>query len=557
MNRSFAALLATAISLAAQQPPAAEPPTFQTTTRLVQVNVVVHGKDKKPAEGLKKEDFTILEKGRPQRIAFFHEIRANQVATRRTRLPQNVFSNHYSDSISTPASVTVILLDSLNTSWQDQTYARAQVVRFLKQIQPGDRVALYSLGRGLRILHDYTTDASALVERLNRFNGLNLPDLAASAVDTDDPLYALLSPEGQAAEQRMANFFARNNVLNTLNALEAIGEHLAAVPGRKRLVWVSGGFPLTIGFDDINTAGAGGAPAPMTDRETFFDQIEHTLRALNHADVAVYPVDARGLMVDPQFAASAHGSSAPLKGWSPPNLDTMRVLADRTGGRAYYNRHDIDRAVREVFEDTAVTYTIGYYSDQPELDGKFREIKVKVNRPGVNVRARKGYFALAAMRSDDEKSIKSEIRTAVWSPLDATAVAVNARMDKSQDGREAQLLIQVDPATTTLTQKGDRWQGRIDIAMVFKDEEARQLTGINDTLTLNLSKETYAKVLTSGILYRKQLPIPANARTFRLVVRDAPSGLAGSLTIPMTKVAAFVPPPPAVPKPAGGGGDPH
>jgi VWFA-related protein len=550
--RLFAASAAVLACVLAQTPPSApqpngsgaDTPTFQSTTRLVQVNVVVHGKDRKPVEGLTKGDFTVLEKGKPQRIAFFNVVKSNQRATRNVQLPQNVFSNRFGDKASAPASVTVILLDSLNTKWEDQAYARQQVVKFLQQIQPGDRVAIYSLGRGLQILHDYTTDSAALIERLNRWKGANLPDLEASAVNRDDPLIQALSDDGLAAEQRMANFFARNKVLNTLTALESIGEHLASVPGRKSLIWVSGGFPLMIGFDDMETA-LEKAESAMQDRETFFDELEKTLRALNHGDVAIYPVDARGLMVNPQFSASTRGSTAPLKPWTPPYLDTMNVLADRTGGKAFYNRNDLDRAIREVFDDTALTYTLGYYSDRPELDGKFRELKVRVNRPGVNVRARKGYFALADMRTDDEKTIKAEMKTAVWSPLDGTAVAVNARVDKLQDGSKASVLVQIDPSTTTLVQNGDRWAGRVDIAMVFKAEDARQLAGITDTLQLSLTKETYLKVLKSGIIYRKQMDVPAASRSLRIVVRDAPSGLSGSLTVPMTQVAVFVPPPPA------------
>lgn len=547
----FACSLLAGFTLMAQQPAATPEPTFRTTTRLVQVNVVVHGRDKKPAEGLSKDDFTILEKGRPQKIAFFQMVRANKIAAPASKLPQNIFSNHFGDKANVPSSVTVILLDSLNTEWSDQVYARMQVIKFLKQIQPGDRVALYSLGRGLHILHDYTTDASALVERLGRFRGNNLPDLAASTVNTDDPLVQALSEDGMANEQRMANFFARNKVLNTLQALEAIGQHLASVPGRKSLVWVSGGFPLMIGFDDMDTAASDGAPAAMQERETFFDELEHTLRALNHADVAVYPVDARGLMVDPLFSASTRGSTARPKIWSPKYHDTMNVLADRTGGKAYYNRNDLDGAVREVFQDTAVTYTVGFYSDHPEMDGKFREIKVKVNKPGMNVRTRKGYFAFADMKADDEKTITSEIRNAVWSPLDATAVSVNARVDRVGPGTgdTAQVVVQIDPTTTTLNQSGDRWIGRVDVAMVFKDEEARPLMGSTETLSLNLTKDTYLKVLKTGILFRKSVPLPPKSRSLRIVVRDAPSGLSGSLTVPMSTVALFVPPPPAKPKP--------
>jgi len=555
--------VAAMLPLNAQDKPA-DLPTFRSTTRLVQVNVVVQGKGRQPVTDLKKTDFIVTEKGKPQAVSFFGMVRSDGGTGSRKpapKLPQNLFSNRFGDRSDVPPNVTVILLDSLNTSWQDQHYGREGVMKFLKQIKPEDRVALYSLGQGLRILHDYTSDASALVERLNKWTGQNLPQLEASTVNMDDPLISALAdqPGALEGEIRMANFMTRNRVVNTLHALESIAEHLASVPGRKSLIWVSGGFPLMIGFDDMGTADSSGASAAMQDRETFFDEIERTLRALNHADVAVYPVDARGLMTDPMFSAQTRGAPRPgARSFTPKNLDTMETLADRTGGKAYYNRNDLDGAIREVFNDTSVTYTLGYYSANPETDGKFREIKVKVNRPGLNVRYRKGYFAFADMKANDEKAIKSEIANAVWSPLDATAVAVNARVDRMKDGNVVSIYVQIDPTSTTLNQDGDRWKGRLDLAFVFKDQEAKQLGGSGDTVEMNLSKENYMKSLKQGIVYHRALAVPPKARSLRIVVRDAPSGMSGSLTVPMSQVALYVPPvkpatpaatPPAPPAP--------
>ena len=123
-------------------------------------------------------------------------------------------------------------------------------------------------------------------------------------------------------------------------------------------------------------------PSAPPDRETFKDQIDAAARALNDANVAVYPVDARGLNPPPK--------GAPPQG----DFDTMNEIADRTGGRAFYNTNDIAGSVREAIDDSRVTYVLGYYPDHGEWNGKFREIKIKVNRPGVEVRYRRGYFAV-------------------------------------------------------------------------------------------------------------------------------------------------------------------
>jgi VWFA-related protein len=156
--------------------PAAMPETvLRATTRLIQVNVIVHDKDGKPVRDLKKEDFTLLDNGKPQQIAFF-SMDSNAVLPQSAKLPPNVFTNQLRQKSAVPASVTVILIDELNTKIQDQLYARQQVIRYLKTIHPEDRVAIYALGSGLRVLHDFTTDSSDLLRRLEKYTGFVLPE---------------------------------------------------------------------------------------------------------------------------------------------------------------------------------------------------------------------------------------------------------------------------------------------------------------------------------------------------------------------------------------------
>jgi hypothetical protein len=217
----------------------------------------------------------------------------------------------------------------------------------------------------------------------------------------------------------------------------------------------------------------------------------------------------------------------------------MDVLADRTGGKAYYNRNDIDRAVREVFEDGQVTYTLGYYPSEPKLDGSFRDIKVKVNRPGIEVRHRKGYFSFEDLKVEDARAIKADLKNAVWSPLDATAVALNARVDLDRERNVYRIVAQVDPHTVTLLQKGDRWAGRIDFVFVQKGKDGRQLQGaVAHTLELSLTKETYLEGLKRGLMFHKSMPAIEGATSLRIVARDALSGLAGSITVALGKVVA-------------------
>jgi hypothetical protein len=287
--------------------------------------------------------------------------------------------------------------------------------------------------------------------------------------------------------------------VNTLSTLQAIAQHLSGLPGRKNLIWVSGGFPLTIGFDEVPTIGS------TRDQRTFTQEMDAADSRAEQLRRGRLPVDARGLMVLPGFEASVRGSA---RGGPPmasrlaainANIDSMRELAERTGGRAAYNTNDLARAVRRAIDDARVTYTIGYYSTDETLDGKFREIKVKVNRPHLDVRYRKGYFALKP--SDNTPGPGGRDPGRVWSPLESTAVGVNARADfvNQPEPNTVSVFVQIDPATVGFTRDGDRWKAEIDIVYVQKDEHGPpRATALPTRLLLALTDENYANVAKDG-----------------------------------------------------------
>ena len=276
----------------------AQAPLFRASTRLVQVNVVVHDSQGRPVNDLKREDFRIDEGGQPQQIRFFSMASADDRADPPATLPPHIFSNVFAKRVGAPTAVTVMLLDLLNTSWTDQIHARKALVAFLEQIQPQDHIAIFALGaHSLTLLHDYTTNAASLVVRLKQVHNGGLPEFDASTQHTE-PQREFKSLGLDAifdANPQEADFFTVNRVVNTLSALQALAQHLSGLPGRKNLIWLSGGFPLTIGFKTLPAIGS------TRDQRTFTREMDAAVRALNDSDVAVYPVDARGLWV---FAAS-------------------------------------------------------------------------------------------------------------------------------------------------------------------------------------------------------------------------------------------------------------
>jgi VWFA-related protein len=543
---AVAALLLALTPGAAQTPTSSQTdqqiPVFRSATHLVQVNILVHDSHGRPVDDLKKEDFSITEQGKPQQISFFTMTSADRSAPPATPLPPHIFSNVLAQNREVPTSVTVVLLDLLNTSWTDQLYARKGLLKFFQQIQPQDRVALFALGhRSLTLLHDYTTDSASLIARLQKATGEIPTALDASTVNPDaqSELQRLGLDALADANQREADFFTSGRVVNTLSTLEAIAQHLSGVSGRKNLIWLSGGFPLTIGFDEVPAIGS------TRDQRTFTHEMDAAVRALNNSGIAVYPVDARGLMVLPGFDASVRGIPRVGPSAGPPrsaaitaNQDSMKELASRTGGRAAYNTNDLTRAIRRAIDDSRVTYTLGYYSTDETQDGKFREIRVKVDRPHVDVRYRKGYFALKPA-DDTVKARKEEIRGAVWSPLESTALEVNARADLTDQPapNTLNLFVQINPAGIGFKRDGDRWKAEIDIVYVQKDEHGRLLgDGAADNVSLALTDANYTKAARDGLIRQHRIPRQPGATNMRIVVRDVGTGSVGSLTIPFSQI---------------------
>jgi len=519
-----------------------EPAVLRVTTRLVQVNVIVQDKKGKPVTGLTKEDFALLDLGQPQQISSFSVEAIGALPAPAQPLPANFYSNRLERKGGTPTAVTVILLDGLNTKFEDMAYARQQIIKFLSQLQPQDRVALYTLTTHLAVLHDFTSDATPLLRALERYKGHHSAALAASEPEPADTGVDQIDAFLDDANQRVSDFYVKNRVRLTARALEAIANHLAQLPGRKNLIWVSGSFPFYIGFDDV--------PASSTQGPTVFnEEVEHAARALNNANLAIYPVDARGLIspaaANPAFGAASggplrsRGRAASIPRLSPPraNFDTMNILAERTGGRAFYNTNDIQGSIRHAIDDSRVTYVLGYYPAHGKWDGKFHEIKVQVKHPGVRVRARRGYFAWPDTPLN-AKQREALLREAVSSPLEATSLGLNVRV-KPVDVPGARTLkteLQVYSRDLTLELQGDRWVGGLDLLCVQQAPDGRDLTGESQTINLRLTRPTYERIMQDGLIWPHDFRIADGAAQLRIVVRDISSGAIGSVDIPLSKL---------------------
>lgn len=537
---AFAILLlsATAQTPAYKPDRAGAPPVLRTTTHLVQVSVVVRGKRNEPVDDLKKDDFTIYDNGQRQEIAAF-SLESAGVAPeeRKGTLPRNTFTNRAELRPKAPDSVTVILLDGLNTKFEDQVYAKEQLIRYLGQVQPDDRVAVYALGRELRVVHDFTTDASSILRTLGKYRGRINTEVADSNPAEPDTGNDDMDQWLREADQKIADFQTVTRVQTTLAALEAIADHVTRIPGRKNLIWISGGFPLQMGLDEFTVSAT-------QEKRTFTVEMERTARALNAANLAVYPVDARGLIANPDLDAAARGSSSPRKtpqavGQSKSTRqiqdthDTMQAIAQRTGGKAFYESNDLKNAIRGAIDDSRVSYVLSYYPRHNHWDGKFRELKVQVDRKGVNVRHRLGYFAFAD-RPLTDKDKKAAFEEALWSPLEADrlGVTVRAAPNAPRPGK-LRVVMLVDAKNVQLEQKNDRWTGRLEILFVQQSAADRPATLSGDAMDIDLKRDDYMAASQRGLALAKDLDLADARYQLKVAVRDTHSGNLGTVIVPV------------------------
>jgi VWFA-related protein len=537
-------ILTTITALFAQQTPQTPdaPVVLKAATRLVQVSVIAQDGKGQPVTDLKKSDFRIKVNGKEQPISIFSLDSNGALPQGEEKLPPSVFTNRMPVKTGQQASITILLLDTLNTKWADQVYAKAQVIRYLQTLQPGDHIGLYTLGNSLRVLHDYTADSSELLARLAVLKGKNLPDLASKeptdAMHADSLLLDALQRGAGGASRAEREFYTIDRVTGTLKAIEFIANHLAKTPGRKNLIWVSGGFPLSIGFS------AAALRNPNIQQRDFSPEINETVRAVNDANMAIYPVDARGLMVgNSAMTDASQRGNVRARPQAPAmvgvaNQETMSELASRTGGRAYYNRNDLDKAIHAAVDDSRVTYTLGFYPVDESFDGKFHKIDVEViERKGVRLRYRKGFFDLPE-QPQDENLRKAELRDAAWSPLDASGIGIAARVvnSKTKPG-SLEIVLAIDSTQVNLQQQSDHWVGRLDVLFIQRDNDGQQYNGLDDTISLRFTAESYQKFVKNGFVYSKMVDRSDRAKTLRIVVRDSATGAIGSLTVPLARIS--------------------
>ncbi|HEV8385869.1 MAG TPA: VWA domain-containing protein [Candidatus Acidoferrales bacterium] len=578
-------LLGGVASLAQQAPQKETVPVLKKETSLVLVDVVLTDKSGKPVRGLKREDFEIKEEGKKQAIEVFASSGESESRAAPPPLPPNVYTNR--PEYHPPREpLTIVLLDSLNTPRADQMRMREEIVHYLSNsVKTKQWTALLGLSSQLYVLQDFTTDRRLLIAAAKKFapqqstaEGIRQQ---TTSRETRDEIEVLMQevqngmPGGMETVWLMERFLDdvtnvadKDRAGRTLAALHTLANAVVGYPGRKNLIWVSAAFPVYFaptyrkGSDTSNTRLAGSMLGQSVE-----DKVRDTFRLLNDARVAIYPVDPRGLInpTEPEsFAEFASRQAQQVQQNAPQDTPrnpinylrisqgTLNELAEGTGGQAFFNRNDIQQAVALAVTDGSSYYTLGYYPDNKNWDGRYRNIELKLARKGAQLRYRKGYFATRVTFHDAQAdatspSVTPDLEAALSDPFPATGIVFRAKLAPPAPASAAQVRVEFwldkDSFPVQGWSEGAR-QINMDYVVAAYSAEGKMAASAAKRVAWSLKPNDYAQVLQRGLLLPVTVELPPGEYTMRLLLRDRQSGQMGRVDLPLTVPA---PPPAASP----------
>ncbi len=473
---------------------------LRATTRLVVLDIVALNDKGEPVHDLKAEDFTVLEDGKPQKISHFslHQPPAGGAATAAPKLAPNVISN--APAFSNNSCLNVILLDAINTDFSSHAYAQDMLVKYLESSPTIQPTAVFAMAGKLTMLHDFTTDTKVLRDVVAQFKfegPTHIPDV-----------YAAASPF-----QRRGSYQAGPNARGiTARSMLFLAHALGGYPGRKNLIWLSEGFPINL-FPEV-TLGDGVAVI-----EDFSPLAERIADELMNAQVALYPIDAAGVSINDRF----------------PARTAMESMAERTGGKTFFNRNDIDTGIRTSIDDGSSYYTLEYYPENKKWDGKFRRIELKLARPQVSLRSRQGYFALAPesmLGRNDEAERESFSRALDRDAPNSSAVRFQAGVVPPSAQTQNKVIVNfgIDPHTLAFERQNDDLRHAMVSCVVWAYPAKGDPVRAEGESNAALKTEVYQQMMSSYFPCQRSLTLKRGTYTLRLGVLDETTSLIGTTT---------------------------
>jgi VWFA-related protein len=481
--------------------------------------------------GLKQSDFTVYENGKQQQIATFDFQSVDMAAP----LNEATISGLAAGATGNGSKAVVVArpeelrnhrlivmffdLTSMQPEDLDRSVEAAQA--FLRtKMQPADLVALVSLGDTLKVDQDFTSDKNALINEVGVYNGSEGQGFAQGSTANSNQVE---DTTGYTPDESEYNDI---NTDRELFALRAVSKSLEKITEKKSLLYFSGG----ISRDGIENQAS----------------LRAAINAAVRANLAIYSVDTRGLQAISPLGDASTGS---LRGTGSYNggaltnnmnanfasQEVMATLSSDTGGKAFFDSNDFAPAFAQVERDTSAYYAIGFHSSNPARDGHYRKLTIKINRPGVRLEYRPGYYAPADFRHSGREDRERELEEQLTSDLPATDMAIYLDamyFPLSENRFYVPVSLIVPGSQIPFVKGGDKDKATLDIIGEVIDEVKRPIGQARETVKLNLDPSLQAR--QKNIEYTTSFSLPPGKYHLKFVVRENQTGLMGSFEADIT-----------------------
>ena len=384
------ALMCLTVTVPGQQTPSQPAPRFRTGVDLVVLDASVLDSERRPVRGLTAEDFTVLENGRPQPIKTFSAIElpdvVEEVPVAWMRDVQPDVSRN--DTLSSRRIVVLVLDDATPMPAEEVPRVKTMARRVIERLGPEDLAAVV-FAFNKKAGQEFTTDRARLLAAVDKFNGGIDKQVIEGPYNPDPLQQTVVSVPFDQFNPKALQLYS--SVVGTLRVLS---EYLADLPERRKaLIFASVGLPLDIEAAQprlISLENMSGDAAAAA--QSLFQGLEKAFEAAQRANVNIYSLDPGGLRAPAGrydvFAGTGELAASP----GTLNRDFLYALSANTGGFTLTDTNEIDKAITQILRENASYYLLGYEPPNPRAEGRFRRVEVRVNRPGLTVRARSGYY---------------------------------------------------------------------------------------------------------------------------------------------------------------------
>lgn len=533
-----------ALAGAQTPPPSSQQPPPETVIRinvnLVQVDAVVTDSKGKPVTDLRKQDFVILQDGKPQSITNFSYIStrapltATQVAKASARKGMPAAPPPPAMRLKTRQvrRAIALVVDDLGLSFESVVRVRQAMKKWVdNDMQQGDVVAVIRTSAGMGALQQFTNDKRVLYAAIDRVRYNSLGRVGISSFAPLGGAAAAAGIDTTIPDEERERIFS----VGSLGAIRYVVDGLREIPGRKSVVLFSENLRLLYS-DGPN--------------DLVMEEVQRLIDAANRSSVVIYSIDPRGLVYTGLTAADNTAGRGPRQLARVPmersrqmfdSQDGMVMLAHDTGGLFMQNTNDIDGALRQVVEDGDGYYLIGYHPAAATFDEKtgrpkFHNLQVRVKRPGLQVRSRKGFFGTSDRAiAPVAHTRQAEIAHALFSPFSTGDLHLKLTTIYTQTpakGAVINALLHFDPRELKFTDEPDDWhKAVIDTVAITFGAEGQQVDATDRTWTMRMKGKTYQNALAKGIVYSLHVPVKKpGPYQMRVVLRDATTEEVGSAT---------------------------